>query len=532
MNKFYDAFYTMSSEKQNLPRIINGAIFAVVLILGVFLYKAPPSVFPDPANGFRVMRSMEMGGPFNHLVAPDQGDIAQNTSDFLTWWSPGQYLVPFAFKLLFGVNTGQASVLTTILCQLIGLAGLYAFFKKIGFSPLVSSLSLLFIGCQQFFVVPYVFYNGGETLFFAFIGWFLYGCVSIPNTGWRLAAFVLLSGWIGFFCKSSVVWMYFAGLLFLWIRLSFGKALKEWIKKGLWIFLPALISVAAIWLFYLSKGQNPATASAGIKFTLKALCFPLASPLLAGFSADDLSHGLIYHTGSVIFPGVWAIIVLLILTELSLWLIVSIFKRVPNKNYKLLILVFYISAYAFFAFAYLSQRSISYEARHLRVIGLLVIPGTIYLISRARPLYRTLFNLLWAGIAVTSIVYMTKGYFNNKNKSAHGVTGIAQQAIDQKSLDQIMALDRQNTNATFVFVNHSLGLEIKHNRVIIEQPISDDLKINFDDYEHDGHAGPLYIILPESYAGPKEKFILKAFPDYHGWYGTMLSDNYVMYAAK
>jgi hypothetical protein len=524
----------MSSEKQNLPRLINGGIFIIVIMLGVMLYLAPPSIFPDPANGFRVMRSMEMGGPFNHLIAPDQGDIAQNTSDFLTWWSPGQYLVPYVFKLALGVNTGQASALTIVLCQLIGLAGLYAFFKKIGFSPLVSSLSLLFIVCQQFFVVPYVFYNGGETLFFAFIGWFLYGCVALKDTGWQLIIFALLSGWAGFFCKSSVLWMYAAGLLFLYIRLSFGKSLADWIKKGIWIAIPAIVCIATIWLFFLSKGQNPASASAsaGIKFSLKALCFPLASPLLAGFSFDDLSHGLIYHTGSVIFPGIWATIVLLVLTELSLWLIVSIFKRVPNKDYRLLIVVFYIAGYAFFSYAYLTQRAISYEARHLRIIGLLVIPGSIYLISEARPLYRTLFNLLWAGIAVTSIIYAAKGYIYNKNKSAHGVSGIAQQAIDQRSLDQVLALDKENTNATFVFVNESLGLEIKHNRVITLQPIGDNLKIDFDDYEYDGHAGPLYIILPESYAGPKEKFILKAFPDYHGWYGSMLSDNYVMYAAK
>ena len=522
----------MSSEKQNMPTIILGAIFIVVIVLGIMLFIAPPSVFPDPANGFRVMRSMEIGGPFNHLITPDQGDIAKNTSEFLTWWSPGQYMVPYAFKVLFGVNTGQASALTILLCQLIGLAGLYAFFKKIGYSPMVSSLSLLFIACQQFFVVPYVFYNGGETLFFAFVGWFLYGCISIKNPGWQLALFILLSGWVGFFCKSSMLWMWTAGLLFIWIRLSFGKSLTEWAKKGVWIAVPAIISVAAIWLFFLSKGQNPATASAGIKFTLKALCFPLASPILAGFSADDLSHGLIYHTGSVIFSGVWAIIVLLILTELSLWLTVSIFKRVPNKDYKLLILVFYASAYAFFAFAYLTQRSISYEARHFRIIGLMVIPGAIYLVSQAKPLYRTLFNLLWAGIAVSSVIYMVKGYTYNKDKSAHGVSGIAQQAIDQKSLDQVMALDKENTNATFVFVNESLGLEIKHNRVITLQPIGDDLKIDFDDYEYDGHAGPLYIILSESYAGPKEKFILKAFPDYKGWYGSMLSDGYVMYAAK
>ncbi|HWD89981.1 MAG TPA: hypothetical protein VG367_17765 [Mucilaginibacter sp.] len=522
----------MLSEKQNLPRIVNAAIFTIVVILGVMLYIAPPSIFPDPANGFQVMRSMEMGGPFNHLVAPAQDDIAKNTSEFLTWWSPGQYLLPYAFKLLFGVNTGQASVLTILLCQLIGLAGLLAFFKKAGFSPLVSSLSLLFIACQQFFVVPYVFYNGGETLFFAFVGWFLYGCLSIKNPGWQLILFVLLSGWVGFFCKSSMLWMFGAGLLFLWIRLSSKKDMREWIKNGIWIAIPAVISVATIYLFYLSKGQNPSSATNGLKFTWKTLTFPLASPLLSGFSVDDLAHGLIYHTGKPYFSNTVAIIILLALAILSVWLICRILNRVTNENYRMLIKVFYIISILFFGYAYLRQMSISYEARHFRIIGLLVIPGTIYLIQKSASAYKGIFTLIWVGIAVTSIVYMAKGYAYNKDKSAHGVSGIAQQTIDQKSLDQVMALDRQNTNAIFVFVGESLGLEIKHNRVISLQPIGDNLKIDFDDYEFDGHAGPLYIILSESYAGPKEKFILKAFPDYHGWYGSMLSDNYVMYAAK
>ncbi len=95
-----------------------------------------------------------------------------------------------------------------------------------------------------------------------------------------------------------------------------------------------------------------------------------------------------------------------------------------------------------------------------------------------------------------------------------------------------MAIDRQQKNATFVFVNKDIGLEITHNRILNLEPIGDDLKIDFDDYEFDGHAGPLYIILPDSYAGPKEKFILKSFPNYKGWYGSMLSDKYVMYQAK
>jgi hypothetical protein len=173
--------------------------------------------------------------------------------------------------------------------------------------------------------------------------------------------------------------------------------------------------------------------------------------------------------------------------------------------------------------------TISYEARHFRIIGLMIIPGIVYLLSKSTLAYRAPFAIIVACIAVISIIYVSKGYTYNKNVSAHGVSGFAQQGIAQKALDQIIALDNQNTNAIFVFVSESLPLEIKHNRVITLQPIGDDLKIDYDDYEQGGHAGPLFIALPEKYHGPKEKMILKAFPDYKGWYGYMLSDNYVMY---
>jgi hypothetical protein len=523
----------MLSNQQQIPRIIMGVLFVIVAILGILLFIAPPSLFPDPANGFMVMRSMEMGGGFNLMITPDQDDISKNTSEFLTWWSPSQYLVPYAFKLLFGINTGQASALTITFCQLLGLAGFYTFFKKIGFTPLIAALSMMFIACQQFFVVPYVFYNGGEILSFAFTGWFLYGCVAFKKTSWQLALFILFAGWIGFFCKSSVMWVYAAGLLFLWIKLSSeNKGIGEWIKKGIWVGIPAIISVGTIYLLFLSKGQNPASASAGLKLSLKAFGFPLASPLLSGFSVDEIVHGLIYHTGKAIFSDIQAIIILLLFAIVSIWLVLSIIRDVRDQNYRLMLIVFYTMSFLFFSYVYLRQMAISYEARHFRVIGLLVVPGTIYLFSRLKVPYRVLFGLMCSTIAITSMFYLVKGYTFNKNKSAHGVSGIAQENIDQPALDKIMAIDRQERNATFVFVNKEIGLEIQHNRVLGLEPIGDDLKIDLDDYEHDGHAGPLYIILPDNYGGPKEKFILKSFPAYKGWYGSMLSDKYVMYEAK
>lgn len=476
---------------------------------------------------------MELGGGFNHLISPNQDDLSKNTAEFISWWSPGQYLVPYFFKLIFSTNTGQASALTITLCQLLGLAGFYTCFKKLGFSSFVSALSILFIACQQFFVVPYVFYNGGEVLLFAFLGWFLYGCIVIEKPGLKLFIFVLLAGWLGFFCKSSIMWVYGAGLLFLWIRLSSRQnALRQWMKNGVWVAIPAVLSFIAIWAFYLSKGESPASYSFGSKLTLTAFGFPLASPLLAGFSVDDLLHGLIYHTDTPLLTDVQSVIVLLILALLSLWLIIALLRKIPGQNYKLLIKIFYIVSVLFFSYVYFRRMPISYEARHFRIIELIIVPGIIYLVTKLKPAYRYAFGLIWVAIGITSIYYVAKGYSYNKNKSAHGISGFAQQEIDQKALNQVMALDRQNTNATFVFIGSLPGLEIQHNRIITLQPIDNDLQIDFDDYEQLGYGGQLYIILPESYNGPKEKMILKSFPGYKGWYASMLSDGFVMYQAN
>ena len=163
----------------------------------IFIY--PPAIFPDPSHGFMVMHSMQNGSGFNRMLTPNQDDIAKNNSIYLTWWSPGQYLVPYFIKIITGLTAGKATALVITLFELSGLTGFYAFFRKTGFTPIISALSLVFIACQQAFIIPYVFYNGGEVLLFGFEGWFLYGCVATKKVNLKLLVFVLLSGWIGFF---------------------------------------------------------------------------------------------------------------------------------------------------------------------------------------------------------------------------------------------------------------------------------------------------------------------------------------------
>ena len=84
----------MAKKKYPAYKIIIAIISISVLVMGVVLFLIPPAVFPDPGMGFQVLRSMHLGSAFNTFSGPDQSDISQNYTEFLTWWSPGQYLVP------------------------------------------------------------------------------------------------------------------------------------------------------------------------------------------------------------------------------------------------------------------------------------------------------------------------------------------------------------------------------------------------------------------------------------------------------
>ncbi|MGY4537038.1 hypothetical protein ACVW0P_001452 [Mucilaginibacter sp. UYNi724] len=513
-------------------RIILLTVFTIVSVLGILVIITPAAIFPDASWGFQVLRSMEFGGPFNVLSKPSQQNIAQNTSEFISWWSPGQYLIPYFFKALLGLNTGHAASVTTMLCQFFGLIGFYKFFKKVGFSPTISALSLLVTICQQAFFTPYIFYIGGETLLFAFAGWFLYGCLVFNKPDWKLLLFVLLSGWIGFICKSSFIWMYFAGLFFLWIQLSGqSRNVKAWLFKGFWIGIPALISVVVISWAYLSKGQNPASGSNGIDLSWKVFTFPIASPILAGFSADDLVNGFIFHNDSAVLSAGWAAAILILLALLSIVLICQICINVPDKNYRNIIIIFYSVSLLFFGSAFLRRLDISYEARHFRIIGLLITPGMLYLFSRYKMAYRLILGAFIAVIGCFSVIFYCTSSYGLHHYTAYGTSGIGQQFIDQESLNYVKLIDHKEKDATFVFFSPDLGLEIQHNRIITLGALNTDINIDFDQYIHKGYSGPLYIIMPQYYIGIRASVILKSFPGYKGFSLKELSDNYVLYFA-
>jgi hypothetical protein len=490
----------LKADKQHRYILIFILLFTVVA--GIMIVLCPPALFPDPSWGFQVMRSMQMGGGFNMLITPSQGNLNNDNIAFLTWWSPGQYLVPYLFSSIFHTNAGQSGALTILLCDVLGIFGFYSFFKKIGFTPMVSALSVLLIASQQFYFIPFAFYNGGETLLFGFLGWFLYGCFSFTKINWQVFVFVILSGWLGFFCKSAYLWMYASGLICLWFNLSKDKKeINHWIKNGAILAIPTLISLGTVFKFFMSRGTNPASVSPGFKLSLEALCFPLASPLLSGFSVDELTNGLITHQDEPYFNTNQTLLVLVLLALISITLFWAIIRFVPRPKYKIAISAFYGVSVLFFLSVFLRQLNISYEGRHFRIVGLLFIPGAIYLLLRSKPVIKYTFIALWVWMAFISFKYFVSCYNVNTHISAHGPSGFSQQFVDQDGLDYLQQLDKTAPpNAMFAFISNDLGLDILHHRIISMDPFEEiDAATYITNNEYDGHAGPLYVLLPEGF---------------------------------
>jgi len=515
-----------SAKTNSIYKIIIAVIALLMAVMAIVIWVYPPSLYPDPVWGFRVLQGMKNGGGFNILTTPAIDNLAKNTSSFLTWWSPGQYLTPYFFQSLFGISLSHASVLTIIFGNFLGLTGFYFFFLKARFTKNLAAISLLFIVLQEAFWTPYAYYTGGEVLLFGFLGWFLLGCISFNKIDAKTILFIILSGWIGFFCKSSFMWIYASGLLCLWLRLTTGLPLYfERLKKGVILAIPAVISLGVIYVLYLSKGENPASISGGFKLSFQAITYPIAAPLLSGFSFDDLFNGLI--DGDNWFTPAEIVPLLALLAILSVLLIIEIVRQLPHKDYRRMLVIFYGMAILFFSYSFLRQTTISYEARHLRVIGLLMTPGLIYLVGLSKTQFRVVFFLLCIPITYKSFNYAIKTLPANKN-GAHASTGFSQQFIDQPSLDYMLNLDKINDDAVFVFNTADVSLEIQHHRsIVITDPDNQSEATTYS-----GHAGPLYMLLPAGMSATEVAKMYKCFPGYQNFSVSRLTKDYLLYTAQ
>src|SRR5262249_40062052 len=142
-----------------------------ILFLGS-LY-IPPRIFPDSGLGFLALRSMLEGGAFNSITVADPTNIANDAAIFLTFSSPGQYLVPGIFIWL-GTSYGLALSLTALIATLVGVGGWIQIARNLAMSSFVLFVFGLGLSTFVYVTLPFRLYHGGELLLFAAAPWSLY----------------------------------------------------------------------------------------------------------------------------------------------------------------------------------------------------------------------------------------------------------------------------------------------------------------------------------------------------------------------
>ncbi|MES2278261.1 MAG: hypothetical protein V4592_19680 [Bacteroidota bacterium] len=529
-------------KKEQSHRIILLITCLFVAALGVIAFIVPPGIDPDPCWGFLVMHSMQLGNAFNLMLSPDPHNIAKDHFEFLAWWSPGQYMVPYFFISLFKVNTGKAVVLTIVTCNLLGLTGFYKLFTKLGFSKWLSAICIAFMASQLFFFTAFTYFAGGEVLLFAFLGWFLYGCFSIKQITWQALVFVFIGGLVGFFAKSSVLWMYAASVACIWVNVSLQQTLYNpklqsqkqqpqktiiaWLKNGLLLAIPFICAIAVIYICYLSKGDNPTSDQGPILIRPETFGYPLASPILSIFSVDELVHGLLYQTDGPSVPYNWAVIIMFICSVCCIVYSFFIGKLSPDKKYPIVIIWFYILGTLFFSYMYLKQATISYEGRHFRMIGILFLPGFVYLLFKTK-ITRVLFFMMWACYVYLAISGFKNDVHGNSISGRGPVSGLTQQLYSQDMLNELKRLDEAHHNdAVFVLTSSDIALEVIHNRVITIDDGTPDVEVARLKFAGK-IAGPIYIITPTSYIkSGRLAIITKCLVDYPHFSTKQISHEY------
>src|SRR5262249_7737999 len=155
-------------------------LLLVPVTLFIVSFFIRPAVAYDPGFGFLAFRSMLEGGSFNKITAPDPANIAEDVSYFLTWWSPGQYLIPGTFVWL-GTDYGLAISLTTFFATVIGFFGWAQVARSFDVSYFVLFLFMFGLVTFRYVTVPFLIYNGGEVLLFAVAPWSLYALQSVVD---------------------------------------------------------------------------------------------------------------------------------------------------------------------------------------------------------------------------------------------------------------------------------------------------------------------------------------------------------------
>jgi hypothetical protein len=497
------------------------AVVAVHLVFFASAIICRPKVASDASSGMLVWRSMEQGAGWNRAIEPDPENIARDHQEFLTWWSPGQYLVVGPLHRI-GMSWGIAIATATLCCSLAGIAGFWRLYLLLGFGEATSAWAAAILSVTWHVTAFYGEFPGGELPLFAAMPWLIAAILKLrPLRWWSAVPFAVL---------------YLAGAM---VKLSFcvtavaavaGICLSEFLaaprpsrlvslaaKAGLMIFAGHLL----LWAVFLRFGVNPSTLGG------HGLAWWYVVPSVAVMPA-----GSVIGLGSLLarvflFPLHPLVSAPESLAPL-LWVLAAgtclLYRALDRKtalsaDYKRFAMGMAAAYMVAISGLTIAGASISLEERHFMPVGAVILPALVELARCATSRAWRLAAGAGLGFAAAYGVFALAVHHRQIRRTANvGVAGFTQHIISRDALRTLHGLDNalagSGTGAIIYVPSPEISFEIRNARVLSTFDLNDSAQLLRGRVRH-GRV-PLLVMLsnPVLESGGRDEIVRRSFADY------------------
>jgi hypothetical protein len=509
----------MPADARSSPPLFVIAASLVAVYCGSALV-ARPGMVPDAARGFMVWQSMERGAPFNVVREPRATDISRDTESFMTWWTPGQYMVPGALTKAH-LDLGRAIFVTTALCVLSGLGGGYVLFSALGFDRRTAAASLCVIAAWRYVSVGFRTYTGGEILLFGFVPWAVWLALRWRRLAAGQAGGLIVLVLAGIFLKSAFV----ICALAICVSLAAIHRLERPVGPGLaaqWTVVYAgrlaacfLIAGAVYYFAFGRFGSTPAGLFAESQKGISGLLFAVTAPLFAATSISDVLNRLFLYPAAPRVASIdrlWPLFAMGAVAAAACYRL--ILDRAPGPLYRGVLSGFLVVYVAAFAVLFLFGAAVGTDDRYFRPVAFLLVPGLLHAIALmpAKSLRRVA-----AGSIVVLSTYGPLSYITHwpaHYREAVGALGFSHDDISAPALSRLRALDDGAPPGSVFYVpSAALALELARVRRISSNAAFEDVA-TLSSTTYLGRVPHLLIALPSSLGGSRTDAILSSFRDY------------------
>jgi hypothetical protein len=450
------------------------AALAICGVLGGISLLVPPFIEDDSATGFQAWRGTLLGAA-NSVIAPDPANIAQDSFQFQTRWSPGQYLVPGAISLL-GLPLGAAMTLTVALALLCCLIGWMFVVRTFAPNTPLSLLVVVLVGSFRYSTFAFRTYRGGEILLQAVTPWLILAANRVPEMSVVRAALLAAGAvLIAFMAKLTGLIVVAAALVAAsLVSIAVGRRISHGILGGA---LGAVMAFVIIYVSFLSRGPTPASELESSLPFFGSIAYSSFVPWVAGISWPELMTALFFGSrdmsGDMSYTMPNSYFVVIVPAALLIMYLVVSFRLEPAHELKLkyFSLVSYGIVVTVFIFLFSRGANIYLEERHFRSVGtLLFLCALVNLRSAETPIWaRNLFLALCGLMAFYGLGSFLLGEYKTvESQSLDRVSWTNQRVFDAAAVD--FARDtfaREGRDALFVLPSLPLAVTLpKESRVI------------------------------------------------------------------